>query len=69
MQTWDMSETDSTVLDRARHRRLVARCKVVYTGRLNALLPEATRLLLVKSDGSVLVHSDAGGYKPQMATS
>ena len=69
MQTWDMSETDSTVLDRARHRRLVARCEVVYTGRLNALLPEATRLLLVKSDGSVLVHSDAGGYKPQMATS
>ena len=46
-------------------RVIVARCEVVYSGRLNALLPEATRLLLVKSDGSVLVHSDAGGYKPQ----
>jgi RecB family endonuclease NucS len=46
-------------------RVIVARCEVVYTGRLNALLPEATRLLLFKSDGSVLVHADAGGYKPQ----
>ena len=46
-------------------RVIVARCEVVYTGRLNALLPEATRLLLIKSDGSVLVHADAGGYKPQ----
>ncbi len=49
-------------------RVIVARCEVVYSGRLNALLPEATRLLLVKSDGSVLVHSDAGGYKPQNCT-
>ena len=39
--------------------RLVARCKVVYTGRLNAVLPESTRLLILKSDGSVLVHADA----------
>ena len=46
-------------------RIVVARCEVVYTGRLNAVLPEATRLLLFKSDGSVLVHADAGGYKPQ----
>ncbi len=45
-------------------RILVARCEVVYSGRLNAFLPEATRLLLVKSDGAVLVHADAGGYKP-----
>jgi RecB family endonuclease NucS len=45
-------------------RLIVARCEVVYTGRLNATLPEATRLLLLKSDGSVLVHADAGGYKP-----
>jgi RecB family endonuclease NucS len=45
-------------------RLLVARCEVRYTGRLNAFLPEATRLLIVKSDGSVLVHADAGGYKP-----
>ena len=45
-------------------RLLVACCEVVYTGRLTALLPEATRLLMFKSDGSVLVHADAGGYKP-----
>jgi RecB family endonuclease NucS len=45
-------------------RLLVARCEVRYTGRLNALLPEAVRLLILKSDGSVLVHDDAGGYKP-----
>jgi hypothetical protein len=45
-------------------RLLVARCAVRYTGRLSALLPEATRLLMLKEDGSVLVHADAGGYKP-----
>jgi RecB family endonuclease NucS len=45
-------------------RLIVARCEVVYTGRLNAVLPESTRLLMLKSDGSVLVHADAGGYKP-----
>jgi len=45
-------------------RLLVARCEVRYTGRLAAYLPEATRLLLLKEDGSVLVHADAGGYKP-----
>jgi len=37
---------------------------VNYVGRLTAHLPEATRLLLVKADGSVLVHSDGGSYKP-----
>jgi endonuclease len=45
-------------------RLLVARCEVVYTGRLTAVLPEAVRLLVFKADGSVLVHDDAGGYKP-----
>jgi RecB family endonuclease NucS len=45
-------------------RLVVARCEVVYTGRLQAVLPEATRLLIFKSDGSVLVHADSGGYKP-----
>ena len=45
-------------------RLVVARCEVRYTGRLSAFLPEATRLLLLKADGSVLVHADAGGYKP-----
>jgi endonuclease len=45
-------------------RLLVARCEVRYTGRLNAHLPESTRLLMLKDDGSVLVHADTGGYKP-----
>ena len=45
-------------------RLIVARCEVSYTGRLSAYLPESTRLLMLKSDGSVLVHADAGGYKP-----
>ena len=45
-------------------RLIVARCEVFYTGRLTAVLPEATRLLVFKADGSVLVHADAGGYKP-----
>jgi endonuclease len=45
-------------------RLLVARCEVLYTGRLTATLPEAVRLLVFKADGSVLVHDDAGAYKP-----
>jgi RecB family endonuclease NucS len=45
-------------------RLIVARCEVTYTGRLNAYLPESTRLLMLKDDGSVLVHADAGGFKP-----
>jgi RecB family endonuclease NucS len=45
-------------------RLIVARCSVTYTGRLDAYLPEALRLLMFKADGSVLVHADAGGYKP-----
>jgi endonuclease len=45
-------------------RLIVARCEVLYTGRLTAVLPESTRLLILKEDGSVLVHADAGGYKP-----
>jgi RecB family endonuclease NucS len=45
-------------------RLLVARCSVSYSGRLSAFLPEALRLIIFKADGSVLVHSDAGGYKP-----
>jgi RecB family endonuclease NucS len=45
-------------------RLIVARCSVEYSGRLSARLPEALRLLILKADGSVLVHADAGGYKP-----
>jgi hypothetical protein len=37
---------------------------VTYTGRLSAYLAESTRLVMLKADGSVLVHADAGGYKP-----
>jgi RecB family endonuclease NucS len=47
-------------------RLVIARCSVDYAGRLTAHLPEAVRLLMVKADGSVLVHSDTGGYKPLM---
>jgi RecB family endonuclease NucS len=52
-----------TVASRA-VRLVVARCEVRYAGRLSAVLPEAVRLLIFKADGSVLVHDDAGGYKP-----
>ncbi len=45
-------------------RLVIARCSVDYAGRLSAHLPLATRLLLVKADGSVLVHSDSLSYKP-----
>jgi RecB family endonuclease NucS len=45
-------------------RLLVARCSARYSGRLNAHLPLATRLVVVKADGSVLLHSDGGSYKP-----
>ena len=56
-----MSGADGTVPP---VRLLVVRCEVRYSGRLSALLPEATRLLMLKADGSVLVHADSGGYKP-----
>jgi RecB family endonuclease NucS len=45
-------------------RIVIARCSVDYAGRLSAHLPLATRLLIVKADSSVLVHSDGGSYKP-----
>ena len=45
-------------------RLIVARCSAVYSGRLHTVLPEALRLIIVKADGSVLLHADAGGYKP-----
>jgi endonuclease len=45
-------------------RLVVARCSVDYIGRLTAHLPLAVRVLMVKADGSVLVHSDGGSYKP-----
>jgi RecB family endonuclease NucS len=45
-------------------RLVIARCSVDYVGRLTAHLPTAHRLLIVKADGSVLVHSESGSYKP-----
>ncbi len=45
-------------------RLVIARCSVDYAGRLTSHLPLATRLLLLKADGSVLVHSDSLSYKP-----
>ncbi len=45
-------------------RLVIADCSVDYSGRLEAHLPRARRLLMLKSDGSVLVHSDGGSYKP-----
>ncbi|MEM9033298.1 MAG: endonuclease NucS [Actinomycetota bacterium] len=45
-------------------RLVVARCTVDYSGRLDAHLPEATRLIMVKADGCVAVHADGGAYKP-----
>ncbi len=43
---------------------MVARCSVDYAGRLTAHLPPATRLLIVKADGSVSIHADDRAYKP-----
>ena len=45
-------------------RLVIARCTVDYAGRLTAHLPLANRLLMLKGDGSILVHSDTGSYKP-----
>ena len=45
-------------------RIVVARCTVDYVGRLTAHLPEADRVIIVKADGSVLIHADGGSYKP-----
>jgi hypothetical protein len=45
-------------------RLVIARCSVDYAGRLSAHLPLATRLLMLKNDGSLLVHADGGSYKP-----
>jgi RecB family endonuclease NucS len=45
-------------------RVVIARCQVDYAGRLSAHLPMATRLILVKADGSVSIHADDRAYKP-----
>lgn len=45
-------------------RLVVAHCSVTYNGRLEASLGKATRLLMIKADGCVAIHSDGGAYKP-----
>lgn len=45
-------------------RLLIARCSVEYRGRLGARLGLGTRLIVLKSDGSLAIHSDSGAYKP-----
>lgn len=47
-----------------RVRLVIAKCSVDYAGRLTAHLPMATRLIMLKADGSILIHSDGGSYKP-----
>jgi RecB family endonuclease NucS len=65
---WQFSHEGAVACREARYRTavrlVIARCSVDYAGRLTAHLPLATRLLLVKADGSVLVHADGGSYKP-----
>ena len=41
-------------------RLIIARCSVAYVGRLTAHLPVATRLIIIKSDSTVLIHADSG---------
>ncbi len=45
-------------------RIVVARCTVRYEGRLESVLTEAVRLIMVKADGCVAIHADSGAYKP-----
>jgi len=45
-------------------RLIIAHCSVVYAGRLETRLSEATRLIMVKADGCVAIHADSGAYKP-----
>ncbi len=45
-------------------RIVIARCSVDYVGRLTAHLSMATRLIMIKADGTVLIHADRGSYKP-----
>jgi endonuclease len=45
-------------------RLVIANCSVDYAGRLTAHLPLATRLIMIKADSSIVIHSDSGSYKP-----
>ena len=45
-------------------RLVIAKCTVDYSGRLDAHIPQAVRLLMIKADGCVAIHADGGAYKP-----
>lgn len=45
-------------------RLMIAQCSVDYTGRLTTHLPTARRVLMIKADGSILIHADGGSFKP-----
>src|SRR5229473_2200122 len=45
-------------------RLVITDCSVTYAGRLGARLPRAQRLVMLKADGSIAIHSDAKAYKP-----
>ena len=60
----DTSSSSTSAPHEAVVRLVIARCQVDYAGRLTAHLPLATRVIMVKNDGSVLIHSDGGSYKP-----
>jgi len=45
-------------------RIVIATCTVDYSGRLSAHLDPAKRVIMLKGDGSVLIHSEGGSYKP-----
>jgi len=48
-------------------RLIIARCEVLYSGRIGSRLPMGDRLLMIKRDGTFLVFSDGGGsnQKPE----
>ena len=45
-------------------RLVIANCTVDYSGRLDAHLSEAVRLIMIKADGCISIHADGGAYKP-----
>lgn len=53
-----------TLADQSLMRLVITRCTVDYSGRLTAHLPEATRLIMVKADGTLAIHSDGNASKP-----
>ena len=65
----DLQECPKRTVRFGAMRLLVARCEVLYTGRLTARLPEAVRLLMFKSDGSFLNQTALSWYMTTQAVS